>query len=427
MGSGSEAQKGIQPQKRVNMQLAVRKLLVGVVAGSTESCKSLEASVVETRLASREILIEQYCSIDDDCPPQRLLESRPDIVLVDMDNRSAAIHSLRTLHAALPGTWLLACGTSNDPEMILEAMHAGVREFLPAPVLAPALLTAFGRHLEEKQRLRLAAKESGRIYSIISAKGSAGATSVAVNVAAILSQAQDRDVSLLDLNGSLGDVANYLSLDAKSSLTETIASATVPNLLSIEAFMKKAGKISVLAGSGKLSAEPASTAVLARLMKVLETFYTDVFIDLPLNLDVELFQTVVNRSEAILVVLTPELLAVHRAHHLLNLLESWQRTDRLRLILNRNGHRKCLRPKEIADVLGYPIFWKLPNNYRAASQAICQTKPLVEMNHSDLAESYRGLAEKLTSVSFPKNPRRMRDLLLARSPRMGTRQIVTAS
>ncbi len=42
----------------------------------------------------------------------------------------------------------------NDPQLIIETMQAGAREFLPRPVSARTLSLAFGRYLDEKQRHR---------------------------------------------------------------------------------------------------------------------------------------------------------------------------------------------------------------------------------------------------------------------------------
>ncbi len=404
----------------------MHKLLVGVVAGSPESSNYLAALVEETQLVSQ-ILTEQYIAMEDGEPGQRLLQARPDIILVDMENQDAAIHSLSTLHAGLPGTWLLACGLPKDALLIIEAMQAGAREFLPTPVQATALSMAFGRYLDEKQPLHIKAGPKGKIYSITSAKGSMGATSVAVNLAATLSRAPGRRVALLDMTGSLGDIAGYLNLRPRFSFSRAIAFAASLDSALLEPYMEKAGGVSVLSGSGELKANAASLVALARLFKLITESYTDVFIDLPLTLDEQFLQKVIDASVAVLVVTTPELLAVRRTHQLLSLLASWRRNDRLRLILNRDGHQNCLEASGIAKALGYPIFWKLPNNYHAATLAICQGRPLVELDHSSLSMSYRKLTEELTGVAIPKQQRGLLKFARTKSPRVQTVRLLLPS
>jgi Flp pilus assembly CpaE family ATPase len=103
--------------------------------------------------------------------------------------------------------------------------------------------------------------------------------------------------------------------------------------------------------------------------------------------------------------MTPELPAVWRTHRLVTMLASSGCGDRLRLVLNRDNSRDEITEKEITRALNYPIFFRLPNNYSAAIQAINKGKPIVDVNHSSLAASYRRLAQALTGVA-PANPRR---------------------
>ncbi len=397
--------------------MEMQKVFVGILGDSRESCNSLAARVEQTRLASQKIFIDQYCLAEDDGPTQRLLKARPEVVLVDLEKQRPAIQSLFTLHAVLPETWLLACGPSNDPQLIIEAMQAGAREFLPKPVLAPALVAAFGRCLSERQRLCSDVKPRGKVYCVTSAKGGTGATSVAINIAATLSHVPDRHIAVLDLTIPLGDAAGYLNLKPRFSVAEAVAAATKLDSALLETYMERAGNVSVLAGIGQLKASPATVGALSRLIKVVVSSYNDIVIDCPSTVGPEFLQAVIDASTAVLVVTTPELLAVSRTHRLLNLLESWRCGDRLRLILNREDRRSSLDAKAIERALGRALFWKLPNNYHAAAMAINQGKPIAELNHSGLAASYHGLTEQLTGVVLRKQRSMILRLTAAKSPR----------
>jgi Flp pilus assembly CpaE family ATPase len=121
-------------------------------------------------------------------------------------------------------------------------------------------------------------------------------------------------------------------------------------------------------------------------------------VDLPSSSDQEILQVTTDASEAVLVIMTPELPAVWRTHRLMTLLASSGCGDRLRLILNRDNSRDEITEKEITRALNYPIFARLPNNYSAAIQAINKGKSIVEVNHSSLAASYFRLTEQLTGI-----------------------------
>jgi Flp pilus assembly CpaE family ATPase len=77
----------------------------------------------------------------------------------------------------------------------------------------------------------------------------------------------------------------------------------------------------------------------------------------------------------------------------------------LKLILNRDNSRAEIDEKEIKKALNYPIFWRLPNNYSSAIQAVNQGKPIVAVNHSSLASSYKKLSHELSGLSLPQKRR----------------------
>jgi Flp pilus assembly CpaE family ATPase len=45
---------------------------------------------------------------------------------------------------------------------------------------------------------------------------------------------------------------------------------------------------------------------------------------------------------------------------------------------------------------GAKLLWKIPNQYFAVSSAIDRGTPLMEQNHTEIARSFAGLAQKLT-------------------------------
>jgi pilus assembly protein CpaE len=285
-------------------------------------------------------------------------------------------------------------------------MQAGAREFLPKPVLARSVAMAFSRHIDERDRLRSGSKVRGKIYSVTSAKGGAGATSVAVNLATTLANTQQTRVAILDMNSPVGDAASYLNLKPQFSISDALTAAPRLDPVLLETFMTKAGNVSLLPGPKQYKSSMVSAPALAKLLRVVSGAYTHTFIDLPSSLDQEIMQVTTDSSEAVLVIMTPELPAVWRTHRLLSLLASSGCGERLRLILNRDNSRDEITEREITRALNHPIFFRLPNNYGAAIHAINKGKPIAEVNHSSLAAGYRQLTQNLTGIAFQKNQRR---------------------
>jgi pilus assembly protein CpaE len=173
----------------------------------------------------------------------------------------------------------------------------------------------------------------------------------------------------------------------------------------LETFMSKTQGISLLPGPQKYQPGNApSPASLAKLLRVVSQTFTHTFIDLPSSLEQEHLQAVTDISDFVLVVLTPELPALWRTHRLVLFLSGAGCADRLRLIINRDSKQYELSGNEITKMLNHPIYWRLPNNYASAIQAINSGKSIMAVNHSGLSASYRRLAHDLTGT--PIAPKR---------------------
>lgn len=367
-----------------------------------ETKDSLSANIESTQLADIKIALNKYCAEEDDHTIQCLIEAEPDIIFVDMHDQQDAIKSMLILHSALPEVWICAYGSSNDPQLIIEAMRAGAREFFHNPVSSSSISQAFKRYVNERDRMRTVRKPRGKIYTVTAAKGGSGATSVAINIANMVAKGPDTRVAILDLNCPVGDASAYLNLRPQFSLSDAVAAVAGLDSVVLESLMTKAGNVSLLPGPKNSRADAISSASMAKLLRVASSCYSHVFIDAPHSLEQDIFQVTADASEAILLVITPELPAIWRTDRLLSLLASYGCGDRLKLILNRHNSRDDLTKKEIARALNHPIYFRIPNNYSAAVQAINRRKPIVETNHSPLADSYRQLTQELTGIAFGK-------------------------
>ncbi len=374
------------------------QITVGILAPLAETRDSLAGHIEATQLATCKTIVDQYCAVEDDNATQTFLEARPDIVIIDMQDQRAGIKALCVLHSVLPDTWLYASSSSTDPQLIIETMQAGAREYLQKPVSGRTLSLAFSRYLEEKQRRRTE-QARGKLYCITSAKGGSGATSVATNLAITVSDLPDTRVALVDLNTPVGDVAAYLNVKAQFSVSDALAAGGRLDPVLLDTFMTKGHGISLLAGPKKFQPGPsAPSATLAKMLRVLAMTFTHTFIDVPSSMEHELLQVVTDMSDSVLVVLTPELPALWRTHRLVLFLSGAGCASRLRLVVNRDTKQYELSEREITRILNYPIYWRLPNNYRSAIQAINSGKPIVSVNHSALSKSYHRLAQDLTGI-----------------------------
>src|SRR5690606_23398455 len=133
-------------------------------------------------------------------------QTHPDIALIALDaNPDRALQLVAQLNEGSPECSVFVVSGSTDGNLILQAMRAGAKEFLPQPVRINDLLDALGRLNERKYGKGRSKSRGSSVIAIAGATGGVGCTSVAVNVACSLAQDPERTVALVDLDLCLGD------------------------------------------------------------------------------------------------------------------------------------------------------------------------------------------------------------------------------
>jgi pilus assembly protein CpaE len=379
------------------MSMHSKPIALGILSPLRETRSSWRTLPQATNIASIAVEGGEYCAEIADRAARRFIEAMPEVILVDMQDAEVALRALRVLHEALPDTWLLVSSTSVDSQLIIRTMQAGAREFLPHPVSPPSLASALGRYLTERQKGE-ERKPRGKIYIVTAAKGGAGSTSVAINLAFSLASASGAKVALFDFAYPIGDVAGYINLKSEFTVADALASASRLDAVLLETYMSHNHGVAVLPGRKEFPAEVMPSEALSEILEVAIGAYTHVFVDMFCAYEPEQFQAVASGSEALIIVMTPELPALWRTDRLIQRLEASGTGDKIKLVLNRDSKQHEISGREIEKMLHFPVYYRLPNNYPAAIQAVNSGKPLITVNHSSLAASYFELAQMLTGV-----------------------------
>jgi pilus assembly protein CpaE len=381
--------------------MALSQINVAIVSPSNETRAVFRNLISETNLAAVTVEVEQYCATFGDRPTRRLIDAQPQIILVDLSEVKAAVRALSILHLELPDVWLFASSENAETQAVIDCMHAGAREFLPQPVQIPALTQAFARYITEHRPDQESGK--GAVYCVTAAKEGVGATSIAINTAVALASLPDTRVALIDLNNPVGDAAAYLNLKPQYTIADALAAASKLDPVLLETFINHAHGVAILAGLREFQPMPAvGPDALSQVLQVMTQSYTHTFIDVPFNIDQELLQVLMELSSTLLVVLTPELPSLWRTDRLLRFLANTGGIERIRVVVNRVTTDDEIDQRAIEKTLNNSVYWKLPNNYRAAIGAINEGKPLVSTSNSALVASYMKLAHQLSGKQESK-------------------------
>ncbi len=241
------------------------ELSVVIVASDSEQRAVLQVLVDGTSVARGVHSCPTYPVAATDPVVRRIQGANPEVILVDIpvDNAALALRAIELLHQELPDSALFCVGSMSQPQVIVNAMRSGAREFIQRPTTTTDLLEAFVR-LATAQRKVHREGARGKVFTVVNAKGGSGATTIAVNLALALQSALG-NVALIDI-AQLGHAALHMNLKPLFSVADAIRNLHRLDSSLLESFMTRhSGGLQLLAGANTpVSMEP-STAEFARL------------------------------------------------------------------------------------------------------------------------------------------------------------------
>lgn len=319
----------------------------------------------------------------------------PDIVMVDIGSNDAtmALRAVEFLHQELPESAIFAIGPLTQPQLIVNAMRAGVREYIERPTSTSDLLEAFVR-LTATRRKPGRESARGKVFTVVNAKGGSGATTVAVNLALALQSAQ-HNTALVDM-APLGHCALHLNLKPNFTISDAVTNLHRLDSSLLESFMARhEGGLQILAGSTVPGTIEPSTSDFARLFDTIVGRFQYVVVDISSRLD-SAARLVSNLSEKILLIAHADVASLWSAGRVAQYLGESGTRDRFALVLNRYRKVAGFNEAETEVAIGAPVLWRIPNQYFAVASAIDRGVPLMQQGNTEIARSISGLAEYLT-------------------------------
>jgi len=371
------------------------ELSVVIVATDNEQRAVLQVLVDGTSVARTVHTCASFPVAGSDPVTRRVRAANPDVTLVDIpaDNPPLALRAIELLHQEMPEAAIFAIGNLNQPQIIVNAMRAGAREFIERPTTTTDLLEAFVRLTTAQRRVRQEGPR-GKVFSVINAKGGNGATTVAVNLALAL-QAAHGQSALVDL-APLGHAALHMNLKPVFNVADATRNLHRMDSSLLESFMTRhSGGLQLLAGTNVPAAVDPSTAEFVRLFDMLVTHYRYVVVDASSRFDAA-SRLIASLSETVLLVACTDVASLWSAARVQQYLGESGSRERVRLVLNRFRKVPGFSESDAEAAVGAKLLWRVPNQYFAVSGAIDRGTPLMEQRNTEIARCFAGLAQELT-------------------------------
>src|ERR1035441_4154473 len=194
-------------------------LTVGVVSLDTKNSAALLAMLQQTGLVQP---IAQWDLMAGDGPTSAA--AVPDVVLVEIGRDvKTPLEVAARLHRLSPAVCIIAISGYQEPgpDLLMQAMRSGVREFLSPPIDPMIVREMLERLVKQKG---IPESETEKLIVVVGAKGGVGTTTVSVNIAVQLARSAGKRVVVIDLGHPLGHCALLLDLEARFSFRAAVES-----------------------------------------------------------------------------------------------------------------------------------------------------------------------------------------------------------
>lgn len=357
----------------VDVALAPQPLTVTIVssrpAQSEHLAQTLRALAAATPLAQVSATVQQLNLSE--------LVPAPDVLLIDWaDGAGGELAALEGIAQSHPNMAFLLVGEQATPDFLLQAMRAGVREVLDAPLDPAALAGALAR---VRHRLGHAPLRQGRVCALASCKGGSGATFLAANLAHALSEQGAFKVALFDLNLQFGDALLCLSpQNPATTLVDVTRGIHRLDAALLAASMVQIGpRLSVLAAPEEPGlGRDVKLEHIEALIKLARQQYDFVLLDVGSKLDARAI-CALDHADTIYVVLQMSLPYLRDGKRLLAAYRTLgYPPSKVKLLVNRSAKGREISIAAIENTLGMKVDQQVPNAEGAVLSAVNHGMPI---------------------------------------------------
>ncbi len=327
----------------------------------------------------------------------KMLEEKYDAVVVDLDSDpDYALELVKSIGANGRAT-VMVYSSSAHPELLVRCMQAGAREFLRYPFSVDEMTGAMTRAEARRPMAASEAKRTGKLLAVMGAKGGAGATMLACNLAVALAQQSDQKTVLIDLDLPLGDAALNLGVSAEFSTMDALEAAErLDGQFLSKLLARHSSGVFLLAAPGTFVPYHAEDWPIERLIEVARQEFDNVVLDMGSKLDL-MNTTAYRGADTVYLVTQASIPELRNSNRLINQFFAGP-TPKLEIVINRYESRMLgVSEEHITKALTRQAQWRIPNDYAAVRKMQIEATPLV-LEDSPIARQVRKIAHEITGV-----------------------------
>jgi pilus assembly protein CpaE len=351
----------------------MQQLTFVTLSKNTQTSQELKAALVGSGRAR----LLSSCETPDQLLGD-LIRLRPAAAIIHITTATSEkdLALIKQLSAKSPSTAVITTSDEAVPALILGSMRAGAREFLQLPILTDEFRTVMESVMEFYATVESNTKRKAHVVATFSGKGGAGVSFLATNLAA----AMPGSTLIVDLNLQAGDIASFLGLDVKYSMTDFVRNrARLDDSLMTSLVTPYSNNLALLAAPLEAhEAEEIGTEDLSEILYLLGQRYEHIILDLPHTFD-PITVAGLDLADHILLVLTLDIPGIRSTKRALKVFDRLNYPkQKVHVVVNRFSKNNDVPLQKVETHLGEQLIGFVPNDYRKVMDSINLGRPLVQ-------------------------------------------------
>ncbi len=268
--------------------------------------------------------------------------------------------------------------------VMLNLIQEGADDIAPPTPTVSELSAALARAASKRPMHKdISGQQEDKFIVFIHAAGGAGATTLAVNTAAVLQDhvaEASQNVCLIDFDLQFGLTDLHLDLQVRSNILDLVQSPhRLDRRMLANLMVETPSGLSVLTPpKTPIPLEALESETIDNILDMAGHMYSHVVIDMPIAL-VSWTDRVLERADKIYLVTQVNVMALRSARRLLDTFDlEGLSTDNIEIVANRQGRkdRGSISPAQAAKTLGRPISHFIPSDFRHIIESLDHGVPI---------------------------------------------------
>lgn len=293
----------------------------------------------------------------------------PHLVFIDVESLAKALEISREIEKVAPGVQIMAISAVCNPQVLLELMRAGVREFASVPFDRQSFAESLVRLSEALQAKPIEMEATDSVFAFLPSKAGVGTSTIALNTSIALARIPNTSVLFSDFDLNSGMIRFMLKLDNRFCITDAVEHSAEMDESLWPQMVTNVESLDVL-HAGKLQPDYRIDPTQVRhLIEFMRRNYKALCFDLSGNLEKYSIE-IMHEAKRIFLVCTPEIPSLHLAREKYIYLKGLDLGSRVGVLLTRYQKRAVMTPEQIQDILGLPIQMTFCNDYQGVHRAM---------------------------------------------------------